>query len=302
MGKKIFADLHNHTTASDGDFTPDSLIKQAKKFGINAIGVTDHDTLDGLKEAVASGKRYGIEVVPGVEISIRFKRPYFTGTLHLLCYFSVNRLLDNEFLNKFKEILAKGRGDSLVRARVDEINKFFGPKGKQRILKRNMRFADIEKLSPNASRRHFAIALQESFGLADKDTVNAIIGNNSPAYLPSGIELNAVAEFIRTNHLFAVLAHPAAGSFPGEGHYKEVFPPLEIVEKILPEFIETGIKGVEVYYPGHIEDHQSLMKSWAQKYSLLMTGGSDCHDETDRPLGVEGINESQYSILKEALV
>ncbi len=301
MKKRIFADLHNHTTASDGDFTPDLLVRQAKKIGINAIGVTDHDTLDGLREAVASGKRCGIEVLPGVEASIRFKRPYFTGTLHVLCYFSVTRLLDAEFLKKFKEILAKGRGDSLVRARIDEINKFFGPKGTQQILKRNMRFEDIETLRRNATRRHFAIALQESFGLADKDTVNAIIGNNSPAYLPSGIELNALAEFIRANHIFAVLAHPAAGSYPGEGHYKEVLPPLEIVEKILPEFIEAGIKGLEVYYPGHIEDHQRLMKSWAQKYSLVMTGGSDCHDETDRPLGVEGIDKSQYSILKEAL-
>ena len=220
----------------------------------------------------------------------------------MLCYFSDNRLSDNKFLKKFKEILAQGRGESLVRARVDEINKFFGPKGKKPVLKRNMAFEDIEKLSRNASRRHFAIALQESFDLADKDTINAIIGNDSPAYLPSGIELNAVIKFIREHRLFAVLAHPAAGSFPGEGHYKEVLPPLEIVEKILPEFIDAGIKGLEVYYPGHIETHQNLMKTWAQTYNLLMTGGSDCHDKIGRPLGIKGINETEFKIFKAALV
>ena len=57
MKKEIFADLHNHSTASDGDFTPDLLVRQAKELGINAIGVTDHDTLDGLNEAVDSGCR-----------------------------------------------------------------------------------------------------------------------------------------------------------------------------------------------------------------------------------------------------
>ncbi|MBU2631591.1 MAG: PHP domain-containing protein, partial [Proteobacteria bacterium] len=99
----------------------------------------------------------------------------------------------------------------------------------------------------------------------------------------------------------SVLAHPAAGSFPGKGHYKEVLPPLEIVEKILPEFIEAGINGLEVYYPGHIIEHQELMKSWAKKNHLLVTGGSDCHDGQERPFGVKGISESDYNLFKAAI-
>ena len=301
MTQKIFADLHNHTTASDGDFTPDQMVEQAKALGIKAIGITDHDTLEGLKSAVAAGKKYDIEVICGVEVSIRFKRSYFTGTLHLLCYFPADRLRDNQFIKGFKTILAHGRGEKLVRARVDEINKIFGPDGKKALLKRNLEFEEIAALSDTATRRHFAIALKKRFGITDADTINTIIGNDSPAYLPSGIKIEAVVDFIRKNKIVAVLAHPAAGSFPGKGHYKEVLPDLEIVKRILPEFIEAGIQGLEVYYPGHTKEHQVLMASWAKKYHLLMTGGSDCHDGTERPIGVKGISESEFKLFKEAL-
>lgn len=297
----IFADLHNHTTVSDGDFTPAQIVEQAKSLGIKAIGITDHDTLQGLKNAVAAGKKYNIEVICGVEVSIRFKRSYFTGTLHLLCYFLSTRLLDDQFVRRFQDILAGGRGEKLVRARVNEINKIFGPGRKKAILKRNLKVEDIRALSNNATRRHFAIALKQNFGIIDTDTINAIIGNDSPAYLPSGIKLEEVVGFIRENNILAVLAHPAAGSFPGKGHYKEVLPPLEIVQRILPEFIKAGIQGLEVYYPGHTKEHQDLMKSWAKKYHLLITGGSDCHDGTERPTGVRGISESEFKLFKEAL-
>ena len=302
MNQKIFADLHNHTTASDGDFTPGQLLEQAKTLGIKAIGITDHDTLNGLENAVLAGKKYDIEVIPGVEVSIRFKRPYFTGTLHLLCYFKARRLWDDRFVEEFQSIMTQGRGEKLVRARVNEINNIFGPEGKKALLKRNMEFKDISVLSNNATRRHFAIALNQSFGIIDTQTINLIIGNDSPAYLPSGIELEEVMGFIREKNILSVLAHPAAGSFPGKGHYKEVLPTYEIVERIFPEFIEAGLHGLEVYYPGHIKAHQGLMKSWARQYHLLITGGSDCHDGIERPFGVKGISESDFKLFKAALV
>ena len=301
MTKKIFADLHNHTTASDGDFTSEQLLEWAKALGIKALGITDHDTLEGLKNAVIAGEKYNIEVIPGIEASIRFKRSFFTGTLHLLCYFKPARLLEDKFVKDFQNVLAQGRGEKLSRARIDEINKNFGPAGKIGLLKRDLTFKDISALSHNATRRHFALALKQNFGIIDADIINTIIGNNSPAYLPSGIKLEDMSRFIRENNVLAVLAHPAAGSFTGKGHYKEVLPPIEIVEQILPDFINAGIKGLEVYYPGHIKEHQELMKSWAKKYHLLITGGSDCHDGKERPLGVSGISEPEYLTFKESL-
>lgn len=301
MAQTIVADLHNHTTASDGEYTPEQLVAQAEKLGIQAIGVTDHDTLSGLKRAVAAGEKYKVEVIPGVEISICFKRPYFTGTLHLLAYFKPGRLLDDQFVRGFQTILSQGRGEKLVRARIDEINRVFGPNGESPLLKRELVFEDIAVLSDNATRRHFAIALTQTFGVRNAVTLNAMIGNDSPAYLPSGIKLETVAGFMQDNHIFCALAHPAAGSFPGKGHYKEVLPPLSVVEKILPEFIDAGIKGLEVYYPGHTEEHETLMMAWAKEHHLVATGGSDCHDTLERPTGVRGLTQSDYTVFKRTL-
>ena len=162
-------------------------------------------------------------------------------------------------------------------------------------------FEDISALSDNATRRHFALALEKTFGITDKETINRIIGNASQAYLPSGIKLSSLADFIGKNSMVVALAHPAAGSFPGAGHYKEVLPPVEIVERIMPEFVDIGLNGLEVYYPGHSKELVALMKQWAQKYDLIMTGGSDCHDAIDRPFGVRGITQTEFNIFSTAL-
>lgn len=298
---ETFADLHNHTTASDGDLSPEDLVNTAKEKGIQAIGVTDHDTLGGVGKALVEGDRAGIEVIPGVEVSIRFNRSFFTGTLHVLVYLSRERMADKVFVQQFEALMSKGRGQGLVRARINRINAVFGPDGENPLLKRNLIFEDIAAYTDNASRRHFALALAEKLGMDDKETINQIIGNASPAYLPSGIDLETAMAFIRKEHLVAVLAHPAAGSFSGEGHYKEVLPPIDIVEKLLPEFLGGGLQGLEVFYPGHGEHHQKMLLGWAQTHNLLVTGGSDCHDVSERPPGVRGISQIEFLKLKEAI-
>lgn len=301
MTHAIFADLHNHTQASDGDFTPGQLVARAKTLGLKAIAITDHDTLKGIKPGLAQGEQAGIQVIPGVEVSVRFRRPFFTGTLHLLCYFSQKRLSEPGFTEAFETLLSKGRGESLVRARIARINEEFGPMGKTPTLAREMVFQDIADLSSNASRRHFVIALSEKLGITDKKTIHQIIGNDSPAYLPSGIGLDDVAGFMENYPLLTVLAHPAAGSFPGEGHYREVLPPIEVVEMLLPVFLAAGLRGLEVFYPGHTKEHQDLLISWAAQHHLLVTGGSDCHDAVERPLGAAGIMEPDFRRFEAAL-
>jgi predicted metal-dependent phosphoesterase TrpH len=104
--------------------------------------------------------------------------------------------------------------------------------------------------------------------------------------------------------LVRVFAHPAAGSYPGESLYREVLPDVEIVDRLMPEFLDEdllGLDGLEVYYPGHVEEHRQLIAAWAQKYGLIETGGSDCHDRVDRPLGVAGVDEERLAILLDRL-
>ncbi len=304
MNDTFVADLHNHTVASDGEYTPRELVLKAKELGLTAVGVTDHDTLGGLDEALATGQEAGILVVPGVEVSLRFRRPYFVGTLHYLLYMPESLLADKAFRTMAMDIFAQGRGAGLVRARMAAINAEFGPGGNQPLLQRDLTAGEIEALAPNVTRRHFALALKENHGL-DKEQINELIGNDSVSYVPSGIEPSQLTPLLKAYpQLVRVFAHPAAGSYPGESLYREVLPDIEVVEMLMPEFLDEellGLDGLEVYYPGHVAEHRDLVARWAEKHGLIMTGGSDCHDRVDRPLGVAGVSQERLAILLEKL-
>lgn len=304
MSLYFIADLHNHTTASDGEYTPTELVYKARDLGLSAVGVTDHDTLAGLDEALAAGEKAGILVVPGVEVSLRFRRPYFIGTLHYLLYIPRDLLDDGEFRKMASDIFSQGRGAGLVRARVQAINEEFGPRGISPLLERDLMAEEIEALSPNVTRRHFAGALKENHGL-DKEQINMLIGNDSVSYVPSGIEPFQLTPLLKKYpQLVRVFAHPAAGSYPGESLYREVLPPVEVVERLMPEFLDDdilGLDGLEVYYPGHVQEHRDLIAQWAVENGLIETGGSDCHDGIDRPLGVDGLDEDRFAMFQDHL-
>jgi len=302
MTRAIVADLHSHSTFSDGECAPTELADEARSFGLSGFALTDHDTLNGLDEMVAAGRQAGLRIIPGVEITLRFRRPRFVGSLHLLAYFSEELLANPDFRANASAVLAQGRGDGLVMARVAAINDEFGPSGHQPLLEHPLTFAEVAAYGSNISRRHFALALNERHGISDRDTVSMIIGNDSPAYIPSGIDMASLEPLLRDFPLVRVLAHPAAGSFPGESHYKEVLPPLETVEELLPEFLALGLHGFEVYYPGHSLEHREVVLDWQRRYALpLVTGGSDCHDRQLRPLGGEGVTAEEFAVLVELI-
>ncbi|MEN8207618.1 MAG: PHP domain-containing protein [Candidatus Fermentibacteria bacterium] len=279
----IAADLHIHTTCSDGEYSPSEIVRAAKDLGFNTIAVTDHDTVSGISETLSAGRDEGIDVIPGIEITVKFRREYFTGSLHVLVYFSEDLFQDRDFITELDGIVSKGRGPALVKERVRCINEEFGPAGKTPLLTQNLTVKEISSYAKNVSRRHFAKALSERHGLS-KDKISQLIGNDSPAYVPSGVDMKLLKNIFRKYPVIPVLAHPAAGSFPGKGHYKEVLPPLATVERILPEFLDLGVKGLEVFYPGHTQEHVEYLLDVAGKHGLVITGGSDCHDDTQRPL------------------
>ena len=297
----IHADLHNHTTCSDGELSPRELVAAARDRGIPVIAVTDHDTIEGVAEAVASGKEFGVTVVCGVEATVRFVTVLFRGSLHLLIYFPEPLLQDEAFVRGITDLLAMGRGEALTTARIEAINREFGPCGVNPMLARPLTESDVYRHGHRISRRHFALALND-LGITDTAQVSTILGNDSPAYIPSGIPIEPIGPFLKRWPVVAVLAHPAAGSFPGESHYKEVLPPIEVVEQLLPEFLAIGIEGLEIPYPGHtIELQERLRQIMTEKGLRVVTGGSDCHDRTGRPLGVAGITEAEYEVLRKRL-
>lgn len=297
------ADLHLHSTASDGDRTPAEVAGEAAALGLRAFSLTDHDTIDGLAEARQAADVAGITFIPGVEVTMRFTLEYFTGSLHLLVYFTREMMEDRKFTGALREAMSKGRGSHLVAARVERINRVFGPGGETPVLSRPLREGEIHEYADNATRRHFALALSQRHGLS-KDQVTRLIGNDSPAYVPSGADPCHIRPVIARWPVVASLAHPAAGSFPGESHYREVLPPLATVQRLMPEFLDPevlGIHALEVHYPGHTPDHERLLLDWADSLGLLVTGGSDAHDATERPMGAAGMDDGELDALLSRL-
>ncbi len=297
------ADLHLHSTESDGDRTPAEVAGEAASLGLRAFSLTDHDTIAGLSEARQAADIAGITLIPGVELTMRFTREYFTGSLHLLVYFTREMLEDEGFTEALREAMARGRGRHLVAARVERINRVFGPEGETPVLSRPLREQEIHACADNATRRHFAMVLTQRHGLS-KDQVSRLIGNDSPAYVPSGVDPCHIQPVVQDWPVVASLAHPAAGSFPGDSHYKEVLPPLQTVQRLMPEFLDPevlGIGALEAHYPGHTPHHERLLLDWADTLGLLVTGGSDAHDATQRPMGAAGMDDDELDALLERL-
>ncbi len=286
---KYEADLHNHSTYSDGEDSPRELVERAKRLGLRAIGLTDHDTMAGLDEFLEAGRGSDIETVPGLEITVCFRETFFTGSLHYLIYFSEALLSLGEFRRETKKVLSEGRGSGLVKRRVAALNEQFGPVGLKPVFPEELKAEQIFNRSDNATRRHFALTLKEDFGLGEAE-VREMIGNASPAYVPSGVPLERLRDYARNYPIIRILAHPAAGSYPGESHYKEVLPAYETVERLLPRFLEIGLDGFEVEYPGHTAEYKKILRNKLDDLGLLLeTGGSDTHDHKERPLGKTGV-------------
>ncbi|MBN2053817.1 PHP domain-containing protein, partial [bacterium] len=159
--RRVEADLHNHTTFSDGTLTPAELVAWGRECHLRALAVTDHDTIAGCAEALAEGRRLGIDVLAGIEVTLRFTRPFFTGSLHLLLYFDQELLSDAAFLSDLTTVVAAGRGPGLFKRRIQAINDYFGPSAPEPVLRRPLTFEEVQSLASNLTRRHIVTALTQ---------------------------------------------------------------------------------------------------------------------------------------------
>jgi len=242
------ADLHTHTTASDGLLSPSELIKKSAAAGLCAVGIADHDTIDGIAEAYEASKQYGIEVVPAVELNTRFGKE----EIHILGYYIQTDLV------WFKKILSDIRHSRQIRARkmVDNLRRLYG-------MDITYEEVEIEAKDGVIARPHIARALIKKQLVTDMSEAFAkYIGNNCPAYEPrfrltteEGIRVVSEAGGV------PVLAHPGLLSDAGLVNY----------------VIRLGVKGIEVYHSKHTPEQCRRYDQLARKYGLLITGGSDYH-------------------------
>jgi predicted metal-dependent phosphoesterase TrpH len=248
---KFYIDLHTHSTASDGSMTPAELVRHAFNRGLAAVALTDHDTVNGIREAVEEGARLGIEVLPGVEISVDFE-----PEMHLLAYFpdgKVSAML--AVLNELRE-RREQRNPKIIR-KLNEL-------GFDITLSEVKRLA----LGGNAGRPHIARALMNKGYVASiNEAFDKYLASGRPAYFkkdkftPAG----GIAEILKAGGI-PVLAHPVLIGMNGRQ-----------LDHLLGELTGFGLKGIEAYYTENTVAQTTELLQLALKHKLLVTGGSDFH-------------------------
>ncbi len=250
-----FIDLHAHSTASDGSYRPAELVRLAKKAGLKAMALTDHDTTDGLAEALAAGAELGVEVIPGIEISAQFT----DDTMHILGYFL-------DFASgKLAERLAV-----LKQARKERNPKIVA---KLNALGVSITMEQVERLSGGGQvgRPHIARALLESgYVKTLQQAFDIYLKNGGKAYVEKYRFPPAEAmDMIREAGGVPVLAHPFTLALGSARALKEVLQDLKA----------QGLAGVEIFYADHTPEQEALYLKLARELGLLVTGGSDFHGD-----------------------
>jgi predicted metal-dependent phosphoesterase TrpH len=250
-----WVDLHTHSTASDGSLTPRELVRLAKERGLAAIALTDHDTVDGLPEAMAAGAEFGLEVIPGVEISAR----HLLGSMHILGYF-----LDytSPRLAERLAVLKQARKERNPRI-VAKLNALGIP----------LTLAQVEAVAGGGQvgRPHIARALLVGGYVRDlQEAFDIYLGNQGKAYVSKfRFPPEEALAMIREAGGIPVLAHP----FTLNLHT------LPDLRRLLQELQPLGLAGVECYYPEHSPEQEALYLRAARDAGLLVTGGSDFHGD-----------------------
>jgi hypothetical protein len=247
-------DLHTHTTASDGTSSPTELVRMAWRLGLAAVAVTDHDTVDGLGEALEAGRALGLEVVPGIEISAEFQ----PGTMHMLGYFiQPDRPVFAEKLRVLQEarrdrnpIIAEKLNALGLAVTMDEVRAAAGGEQVGR---------------PNFAR----VLLDKGYVSSMGEAFDRYLTKGGPAYVDK-FRLSPAdsVELIHQAGGLAVLAHPFTLGL-GE----------QVLETFVADLAACGLDGLEVYYPEHDPDQTRACLELAARHGLAVTGGSDFHGD-----------------------
>jgi len=258
-------DLHSHTTYSDGHDTPSALVKMAAENKVAVLGVTDHDNLGGLPEALAAGEKHGVKIVCGVEITTGFHG----HTIHMLGY---GLPLDNAGLNDFLLKIYRHRKTTMTEV-VKKLNTEFKAVGRKTVdiddfVRSQGRYFNNEKtaqyLVVNGFLPEFEPAISTLFSLS-RSEVSGIA-----KHMASSAE--AVAAIHKAGGL-AILSHP----FASGTSLRKIDPTMEGQETLLKEMIAAGIDGLECYQSEYGHEETSFALSLAKKYGLLVSSGSDWH-------------------------
>lgn len=250
-------DLHTHSHVSDGQLSPAALVRAAAAGGLDVIALTDHDTAAGVAEAEAEGRRCGVEVIPGIEISTR----HHEAELHILGYYIVP---SSDVILRHQESAIEQR-QLRMRRMIEKLH----------ALGVRIEFQDVvDAAGPEVSsigRPHLARALFNSgYTRYYGEAFLRFLSDDGPAYVVTQFPPVRVAiERIHAAGGIAVWAHP----------------PVELLEREVATFVEWGLDGIECYRPGQPTALSHRLIATAQELGLLCTGGSDWHGPHRAALG-----------------
>jgi predicted metal-dependent phosphoesterase TrpH len=246
------ADLHTHSTVSDGRLSPAALVERAAAQGVALMALTDHDNVGGVAEAEAAGRRHGVAVIPGVEISADFE----PGTMHILG-------------------LAIDPGEAALLSRLDFLQsarRERNPRVIQKLRAQGIEItlAEVEALAGfrQVGRPHFAQALVNKKAVATfEEAFRRFLAKGQSAYVPkTRLAPKEAISLIHGAGGLAVLAHPIQLGLEDAA-----------LEAQIGRLKELGLDGIEVYHSDHELEHEQLYEGLAKKFSLGISGGSDFH-------------------------
>ena len=251
-----FVDLQIHTTFSDGVLSPTEAVKQAAAAKLKAVAITDHDTINGIPEALAQGTRSRIEVIPGIEIAAICP----TGTMDILGYFIdiASPSLESR-LHQLREMRSE-RNPKILEKLHD--------------LGIDIRLEEVlETAGAGAAvgRPHIARVLVKHGHAKDvQEAFDRFLGRNAPAFVPKErLASAAVIELIRESAGVPVLAHPHTIGI-GLGAELDV---------LVSRLVREGLLGIEAIYSGYDVRTTAILTHLAEKHNILVTGGSDFHGD-----------------------
>lgn len=246
-----YIDLHTHSTCSDGTLTPAEVVKLAKNKGLSAIALTDHDTIDGLKEAVEAGKKYGIEVITGIEFSVTGNAP-----MHML---GLNFSMDCPAITDTLDELVRNR-----ETRNIQVTEKLRELGFDVSIEEMLEFSTSNVTGRSQIAR---VMMKKGYVSTVKEAFEKYLGFGKPAYIKrKSLTPEKAIEIIKKSGGKAILAH-----------LNQIGKTDEELCVLLRHLKEFGLDGIEGYYTEYTDDMNERYRKMADDLGLLLSGGSDFH-------------------------
>ncbi len=269
-------DLHIHTrTCSDGNLTIEEVFKEAKSRGIELISTTDHDSIDCQQRAIALAQKYGMAYVTGVELNVTFEYPAREQTVKSvsLDFLGYQYDIDNQALKEKLQVI-KERRETRALQILDKLNVEFGKEGINRFTGQDMKNIQ-ETVDGTFGRPHIANYLIEKGIVRDKQEAfdKYLVKCNVSKY---PLSISEASKLIRNAGGILVFAHP---NDPNGTSLATITRDLDEQTRIIEEYFLDYIDGIECWHSRHDERATAHYIEFAKKRSLIMTGGSDCHQK-----------------------